>query len=264
MDEKRVNSVSNNELPQTKVANPGDLPARSNAPPSSSRRKFLGNVSTAAVAAMTSGAIALEPLLGTDHSAAHAQDNGLTGAARADEAREIRIKAANRERAVPIPHHPTSGDQNRYADQSGTYTKGLPHDTFGRVDLNAFATLVTALNSGDHEDFEKIIMGGTRTLNCPQGGFAFDLEGTDAYQFGAPLVPAAPAAASDLSAVELLEHYWASLLRDVPFTQYASNTTAIQAAQAGCPRAAGLSAFAPSACSRGSRCLSTSMFLSRP
>ena len=65
----------------------------------------------------------------------------------------------------------------------------------------------------------------------PQGGFAFDLEGTDAYQFGAPLVPAAPAAASDLSAVELLEHYWASLLRDVPFTQYASNTAAIHAAQ---------------------------------
>ena len=231
MDEKRLNSVSNNELPQTKVANPSDLPGGSNVPPSGSRRKFLGNVGTAAVAAMTSGAIALEPLLGTDHSAAHAQDNGLTGAARADEAREIRVKAANRERAVPIPHHPTGGDQNRYADQSGTYTKGLPHDTFGRVDLNAFATLVTALNSGDHEDFEKIIMGGTRTLNCPQGGFAFDLEGTDAYQFGAPLVPAAPAAASDLSAAELLEHYWASLLRDIPFTQYASNATAMQASQ---------------------------------
>jgi hypothetical protein len=239
MDEKRLNSVSNNELPQTKVANLGDLPACSNAPPSGSRRKFLGNVGTAAVAAMTSGAIALEPLLGTDHSAAHAQDNGLTGAARADEAREIRVKAANRERAVPIPHHPTSGDQNRYADQSGTYTKGLPHDTFGRVDLNAFATLVSALNSGDHEDFEKIIMGGTRTLNCPQGGFAFDLEGTDAYQFGAPLVPAAPAAASDLSAAELLEHYWASLLRDVPFTQYHSNATAIQASQ----EISGLSAY---------------------
>jgi hypothetical protein len=231
MDEKRFHDVSNDGLSQTKVASPGDLPACSDAPPSASRRKFLGNVSAATVAAVTSSAIALEPLLGPNHSTALAQENGLTGAARADEAREIRVKAANRERAVPIPHHPTSGDQNRYADQSGTYTKGLPHDTFGRVDLNAFTTLVTALNSGDHEDFEKIIMGGTRTLNCPQGGFAFDLEGTDAYQFGAPLVPAAPAAASDLSAVELVEHYWASLLRDVPFTQYASNTIAIQASQ---------------------------------
>jgi hypothetical protein len=225
MDDKHFHGVNNNDLPHTKVA-------CSDAPPSGSRRKFLGNVSGAAVAAMTAGAIALEPLLGTDHSAARAEENHrLTGVARANESREIRVKAANYERAVPIPQHPTSGDENRYADQSGTYTKGLPHDTFGRVDSNAFATLATALNTGDHEDFEKIIMGGARTLNCPQGGFAFDLEGTDAYQFGAPLVPAAPAAASDLSAVELLEHYWASLLRDVPFTQYASNTTAIQAAQ---------------------------------
>src|ERR1700682_4429206 len=231
MDEKRFHGVNNHEFPESKEASRSDLPGCSDAPPSGSRRKFLGNVSTATVVAMTSGAIALEPLLGIDPSAARAEEKGLTGAARADEAREIRVKAANRERAVPIPPHPTSGDENRYADQSGTYTKGLPHDTFGRVDLNAFATLVTALNSGDHEDFEKIIVGGTRTLNCPQGGFAFDLEGTDAYQFGAPLVPAAPAAASDLSAAELLEHYWASLLRDVPFTQYASNTTAIQAAQ---------------------------------
>ena len=231
MDEKHFHGVNNREIPETKLAGRSDLLGCSDAPPSGSRRKFLGNVSTAAVVAMTSGAIALEPLLSTAHSAAQAQEKGLTGAARADEAREIRVKAANHERAVPIPHHPTSGDENRYADQSGTYTKGLPHDTFGRVDLNAFATLVTALNSGDHEDFEKIIMGGTRTLNCPQGGFAFDLEGTDAYQFGAPLVPAAPAAASDLSAAELLEHYWASLLRDVPFTQYASNITAIEAAQ---------------------------------
>ena len=232
MDEKHSHAVNNNEGPHTKVASRGDLPGCSDAPPSGSRRKFLGNVSTAAVVAITSGAIALEPLLGAERSAAREEENNRsTLVVRADEAREIRVKAANYERAVPIPRHPTSGDENRYADQSGTYTKGLPHDTFGRVDLTAFATLVTALKSGEHEDFEKIIMGGTRTLNCPQGGFAFDLEGTDAYQFGAPLVPAAPAAASDLSAVELLEHYWASLLRDVPFTQYASNTAAIQAAQ---------------------------------
>jgi hypothetical protein len=232
MDEKHLRSVDKSSPVQSKAANPGDLPDRSDAPHSDSRRKFLGNVSGAAVAAATMGAVGLEPLLGSKDSYARAGDrDGLTGAARADESREIRIRAANRERAIPIPQHPTSGDKNRYADQSGTYSKGLPHDNFGRVDLNAFATLVTALDTGEHEDFEKIIVGGTRTLNCPQGGFAFDLEGVDAYQFGAPLVPAAPAAASDLSAVELLEHYWASLLRDVPFTHYASNSMAIEAAQ---------------------------------
>ncbi len=203
----------------------------SGAPRSESRRRFLGNIRGAAVAAATVGAIGLEPLLGGKHSIARAEQNGsLTGAARADESQEIRINAANGERKVHIPNRPTNGDQNRYADQANTYTKGLPHDSFGRVDLNAFATLVNALNTGEPEDFENVILGGTRKLNGPQGGYAFDLEGRDACQFGAPLVPPAPALASDLNAAELLEHYWASLLRDVPFTQYASNPTAIAAA----------------------------------
>jgi len=231
MDEKHLRSVDTNAPPQNEVADPVDLPDRSDTPLSGSRRMFLGTVSSVAVAAATVGGIGLEPLLGGKHSIARAEQNGgLTGAARADESQEIRINAANRERAVRIPNHPTNGDQIRYPDQANTYTKCLPHDNFGRVDLNAFATLVHALNTGEHEEFEKIIMGGTRTLNGPQGGFAFDLEGTDAYQFGFPLVPPAPSLASDLNAAELLEHYWASLLRDVPFAQYASNPVAIAAA----------------------------------
>ncbi len=183
------------------------------------------------MAAATASAIGLEPLLGSQDSVARAeQSGGLNGAARANESAEVRIKAALRERAVNIPNHPTNHDITRYPDQANTYTKCLPHDGFGRVDLNAFATMLTALNSGDPDDFEKITMGGARTLNGPQGGFAFDLEGTDAYQFGAPLVPPAPTLASDLNAAELLEHYWGSLLRDVPFTQYASNAIANAAA----------------------------------
>ena len=231
MDEKHLRSVDTNAPPQNEVADPVDLPDRSDTPLSGSRRMFLGTVSSVAVAAATVGGIGLEPLLGGNYSIARAEQNGgLTGTARADESQEIRINAANRERAVRIPNHPTNGDQIRYPDQANTYTKCLPHDNFGRVDLNAFATLVHALNTGEHEEFEKIIMGGTRTLNGPQGGFAFDLEGTDAYQFGFPLVPPAPSLASDLNAAELLEHYWASLLRDVPFAQYASNPVAIAAA----------------------------------
>lgn len=231
MDEKHLRSVDTNAPPQNEVADPADLPDRSDTPLSGSRRMFLGTVSSVAVAAATVGGIGLEPLLGGNYSIARAEQNGgLTGTARADESQEIRINAANRERAVRIPNHPTNGDQIRYPDQANTYTKCLPHDNFGRVDLSAFATLVHALNTGEHEEFEKIIMGGTRTLNGPQGGFAFDLEGTDAYQFGFPLVPPAPSLASDLNAAELLEHYWASLLRDVPFAQYASNPVAIAAA----------------------------------
>ncbi|HYL67806.1 MAG TPA: vanadium-dependent haloperoxidase [Candidatus Limnocylindria bacterium] len=181
--------------------------------------------------AATVAAIGLEPLLGGKHSIARAEENGgLTGGARANESQEIRINVANRERAVHIPNHPTNGDEVRHADQANTFTKCLPHDNFGRVDLNAFTSFVNALRTGAPEDFAKIIMGGTRTMNGPQGGYAFDLEGTDAYQFGAPLIPPAPSLASDLNAAELLEHYWASLLRDVPFTQYASSPLAVAAA----------------------------------
>src|SRR4029077_20045084 len=194
-------------------------------------RKFLGSIKGAAMAAATVSAIGLKPLLGGKTSIAAAENNGgLTGAARADESLEIRTDVANAERKVHIPNHPTNGDENRYADQANTYTKALPHDSFGRVDLNAFSIFVNALNTGLPEDFEKIPLGGTRTLNGPQGGYAFDLEGTNAYQFGAPLVPPQPALASDLNACELLEHYWGSLLRDVAFTDYASNPTAIAAA----------------------------------
>src|SRR5271156_6974329 len=210
---------------------PGPVrPAENESLSSGTRRAFLRNVRGAAMVAATAGAIGIEPLMGVKESIAGAQQTAPSGPRRANESLELRTKIALQERAVPIPNHLANGDLQRYPDQANTYTKCLPHDAFGRVDLNSFATLLNALGSGEPADFEKIIMGGTRTLNGPQGGFAFDLEGTDGYQFGAPLVPPAPTLASDLNAAELLEHYWASLLRDVPFTQYDSNPIASAAA----------------------------------
>ena len=98
------------------------------------------------------------------------------------------------------------------------------------MDPKAYQTFKTALNSGEFSDFQKIIMGGTRTLNGPQAGLAFCLVALDNAQFGQPQVPPAPAAASHQNATELLEHYWASLLRDVAFTDYPSNYLAALAA----------------------------------
>lgn len=122
------------------------------------------------------------------------------------------------------------GDTARYADKGGTYTKGLPYDGCGRVDPSAFATFETALQSGKPSDFEKIIIGGTRTLNGPQAALAFDLEMMDGVQFGQRMVAPDPAVAGDRTGNELVEHYWASLLRDVAFTAYGSNAMAAQAA----------------------------------
>jgi len=194
-----------------------------------SRRKFLGRVGVAAAA--TIGGLGIEPLVDGARSTASAQSSlGGPSALRADEALLVRERTALAERAVPIPGHPTNGDEQLYADKSNSYSKCLVHNNVGQVDLNSFQSLRHALTTGTPADFESIILGGTRTLNGPQGGFAFDLEGTDAYQFGSPLVPPAPALASDLNATELVELYWASLLRDVPFTQYATDAIAEQAA----------------------------------
>ncbi|MGA2811021.1 MAG: vanadium-dependent haloperoxidase [Candidatus Acidiferrum sp.] len=236
-DEPKLRVVARDQSPRDE----GGLESRSagaggtERPGRGSRRAFLGSVSGAAAVAATMGGIVLEPLLGAKSSAAQALPtaldiSGLTGAARANAALAIRVELAGAERLVPIPQHPTNGDEAHYPDKANSYSKCLLHDAYGEVDLNSYASLRQALTTGDPADFENIILGGTRLLNGPQGGFAFDTEGTDAYQFGAPLVPAAPALASDLNATELVELYWAALLRDVPFTEYATNPVAAQAA----------------------------------
>jgi hypothetical protein len=136
------------------------------------------------------------------------------------EAFELRVAEAMQDARVPAARNVNNGNEARYADKGGTYTKGLKHDNFGRVDPLSYQTFKTALNSGEFSDFENIIMGGTRTLNGPQAGLCFCLDALDSAQFGQPQVPPAPATASDQNATELLEHYWASLLRDVAFTDY--------------------------------------------
>jgi hypothetical protein len=105
----------------------------------------------------------------------------------------------------------------------------------------AYASFTKALASGNPADFENIIVGGTRTLNGPQGGLAYTLEGTDSHQFGSSpspgnqegevlVVPAPPALASPAYGTELIELYWGALLRDVAFTEYSSSPIAAAAA----------------------------------
>jgi hypothetical protein len=215
----------------------------SDAPRSETRRKFLGNVRGVALVAATAGAIGLEPLLGRSYSLAQADnDRGESkGDERAEEDAEIRIEAAKAERGISIPPHTTNGDEERYADKCATYTKALLQDGPGRVNRNAYDSFREALHSGNPADFENIIMGGARKLTDPQAGLAFDLEGTDSLQFGNTpcprnqetmvVVPPAPALASAAYGTELIEMYWASLMRDVPFTEYSSNPLAAQAAR---------------------------------
>ncbi len=150
----------------------------------------------------------------------------------------LRTQAAGADAFAPRPAQIDNGDEARYADKSGTYTKGLLQAGIGVVDPVAYASFKQALSSGDPADFERIVLGGPRTLNGPQGGLAFYLDCEDADQFA---VPPAPALAGEAYAAELIELYWASLLRDVAFTRYESDAVAAQAAAelSGLPEYAG-------------------------
>ena len=214
-------------------------------PKGPTRRKLLGQVGATFAAGMLARGGSAS---GQSSSSAFGADGGSNVAAlegvhnsRVRKSFALRVGAAMNEAQIPVPPHTTNGDEARYPDKSGTYTKGLLQDGLCKVNLAAYETLKTALNSGDPEDFEKITIGGTRKLNGPQGGLTYDMEGCDSVLFGnAPshhnqedgvVVPPPPALASAAYGTELVELYWASLLRDVAFTDYASNSVANAAAQ---------------------------------
>lgn len=147
----------------------------------------------------------------------------MTPTERADESQRLRVQAAADERAMPIPANLNNGDEDKYHDRGGSYSKGLLHDANGKVVSSSYDSLLKALKSGLWQDFEDIELGGEVPLTNPQSGLAFDLEGTDSHQLE---MPPAPAVASEIKAAEAIEVYWMALLRDVPFSQYATHPLA--------------------------------------
>ncbi|MCC5632100.1 vanadium-dependent haloperoxidase [Nostoc sphaeroides] len=138
-----------------------------------------------------------------------------------DKAYRVRLEAAALERNIPIPAHPTNGDEERYPNKIGSDSRGLPHNERGEVKLEAYNSLTKALTTQNPNDFENIILGGTRKLVNPQGPLAISLEGINAAQIA---VPAPPALASADRAAEAVELYWQALLRDVPLSKLQNNT----------------------------------------
>src|SRR5271166_3331850 len=108
-----------------------------------------------------------------------------------------RFNTATKQALVTIPAHSTNGDEEKYADKCGTYTKCIKQASAGKVDLAAYATFSKAISSGLFSDFEAVTLGGGRTLNGPMGSYAYTFYGADATQFGEPVVPPAPALASE-------------------------------------------------------------------
>jgi hypothetical protein len=161
---------------------------------------------------------------------------------RIDEAKRLRDDLAEDDHKVAPAKNKSNDDAKNFKDHSGVYTKALRHDDFGRVEAASFASFEKAIASGTFDDYEDIVTAPGGLLNGPQGALQFNLEGLDESQFGDPPVPPAPqlgdgthpANDSHLNgnenALELLEHYWASILRNVAFTDYPTQQDANDAA----------------------------------
>jgi hypothetical protein len=187
----------------------------------SNRRKFLSYLGAAPTLTALAGA-------GLVSSPSAFADTGpLDASQRRHRAFVIRRDAAIFQRDMrPIPSV-SNGDEEIYANRIASYSKGLPHNDLGEVDLNAYNAYLQALNSGQLADFEAIPLGGAAKLSNPQAAYCYALEGADA---AAVASPPAPAFSSGEAAGEMVEDYWQALTRDVPFSQYGTDPTIGQAA----------------------------------
>ncbi|MBV8091852.1 MAG: vanadium-dependent haloperoxidase [Acetobacteraceae bacterium] len=132
--------------------------------------------------------------------------------------------------------HPVNTDLAKFTDGLGSYTKALLQASPGIVDPATFKAFLQACGiagGGTVGDFSNpaIMRGGTAKLNGPRAALAWQQSGKDSQGYGAPLVPPAPALDSMAYAIELVELYWAALLRDVPFESYPTNALAQAAAK---------------------------------
>jgi hypothetical protein len=200
------------------------------ASPSTTRRGFFENVGTVTAATVAGSVLGWNPLAASEDTEREAQSATAPSSpeARRAEAFRVRVAAARSQHDLGLPAHPNNGDEARYGNQIGSYSKGLPHDSRGEVDLLAYRSLLHALETGNGEDFERIVLGvGDHQLTNPQAGLGFTMEGGDAHAF---FQQPAPAFASAEEAGEIVENYWMALARDIPFSDYDTHPLTLAAA----------------------------------
>jgi hypothetical protein len=202
---------------------PGAEAPAPGAPSALSRRQFVTALTLAV------GAVAGPARLGSRGATAEGEVLGpVTAEERRQQAYDVRHQAALAHKHRPLPKHRTNGDDERYANRIGSYSKALPHDARGEVDPDAYAALLHALTAGEAAAFEAIPLGGTVGLVNPMAMLAFVLAGADSHQVG---ISAPPAFASEAAAGELAELYWQALTRDVPFSRYGAEPRTREALQ---------------------------------
>ena len=176
------------------------------------RRSFLSRVSAVTVAA---GFLGLPTIV-------QAKEIGPESPVqRKDDEFTRRDGVAIKERLLP-PKHPTNGDEGRYFNKIANFSKGLPHDILGEVNLDAYKGMIAALSSGSASDFAAIPLGGTLKLSNPQSSYAYCLEGAESH---VDVTALPPTYTSNEQGSEMAEDYWMALARDVAFANYDSDST---------------------------------------
>jgi hypothetical protein len=191
--------------------------------PGASRRRFLSYLGAAPGLTALGGAGLLSTL---DAPSALGASGPLDAAQRRHRAFAIRRDAAILQRDRPEQVSTSNSDEQLYANRIASYSKGLPHNQLGEVDLNAYNAMINALNSSQPGDFETVPLGGTVKLADPQAAYCYAMVGADSAAIASP---PAPAFNSAQTAGEMVEDYWAALTRDVPFSQYSSDPLIAQA-----------------------------------
>jgi hypothetical protein len=196
--------------------------------PRLSRRNFVKGAATVAAVTAT---VPLKPLLGGPGSSAQASTIDYEANKRVNDSFIYRRNTAVINK-INVDELPDNLDRVRYSDFSALHSKALRHDALGVPNQLSYQSLINALES-DENMFQALqnvdvanpnpLGGPNSKLNGPDTSFALDLEGLDSHAFTIP--PPSPTVRSAQTATEQVEHYWAALLRDVPFRDYGSDTT---------------------------------------
>ncbi|MDH4116964.1 MAG: vanadium-dependent haloperoxidase [Acidimicrobiia bacterium] len=190
-----------------------------------SRRQFITRISGAGLGAML-GLGGGAPASATPVTAPAATASSPAAQLRRIRAYQVREKAARYWRSSRLASHPTNGDDSRYADRLASFTKTLPHDDDGMVDLAAYDVMLAAASAGTMAAWETVPRGGTGKLVSPLGAYSYVLEGADPHNL---TMAAPPRFDSADQAAELVELYWAALCRDVPFADYSTHPSTVAA-----------------------------------
>ena len=145
---------------------------------------------------------------------------------------EVRRQAALRQMQRPLVEHRSNGDEQDFPGFVGAFTKGLPHNSLGEVDLAAYWLLSDALADPVKLNDAPLLLGcldasQQRALVNPQAAFAYELSGAESHSL---TMPPAPKFSSPEAGGEMVELYWQSVLRDTPFEEYESSLLAQEAA----------------------------------